>query len=241
MGNTQGVHIDWSKVEYYMHKNGLSQRKLAAALGSSEDRPMSEQTIRNWKRGIKLPNVKSFSRLANVLGVSPRKIVSAEYAPPLDPVEDKNLHEVYSALDRMDRDLSMLSYAGYQCIDKYLIDWPGKDGGVSAYEFLQGIADKMSAREYTQDICDRADPLGDLAGSEKRHVSALNDFYIDEALPDDLQLIYEIRQPDGNILCVSADNLRVITGLILDAVASSFKNAAINLETPPGNASIYAE
>lgn len=230
MGNIPGVPVDWPKVEYYMHIKGLSQRKLAAALGSAPDQPMSEQTIRNWKRGVKLPNVKSFSRLASVLEVYPHEIMLTDNALSLAP-EDKQLRAVYAVLDKLDRELSMLSYAGYQCTDKFLVDWPGKDRGISAHEYLQGIAEKLKSIGHYEDK-DR---------EKWRSARALNDFYLDEAVPDDLQLIYEIRQPDGNIICVSADNLRAISRLIRDSIASSFKNAANNLETPPGNASIYAD
>lgn len=240
MGNAKGVAIDWNKVEYYMRSKGMSQRKLAAALGASPDRPLSEQTIRNWKKGTKLPNVKNFAKLAEILDVDPRDIMSAHYVPPKDSLYDEHLQEAYHFLDELEIPLELFTFAGYNCVNKYLEDWPGRREGKSAHDYLKNIIDKIRAREYTQEVTDKVQPDVDHSDSW-RQISAKNDFYLDAALPNDRKLIYEIEQPDGSTICASADNLRMLSDLIYDAIVSCFNNAAVNLRTPPPEASIYGD
>ncbi len=68
-------------IREYRLKAGLSQRKLAALLGRSND------AVSSWERGLHLPSVPQLMRMAKVLGTLAESLYQEFYSPPPKDLE----------------------------------------------------------------------------------------------------------------------------------------------------------
>jgi len=65
-----------NQIREYRLKAGLSQRKLAAAVGRGRN------AISSWERGLTLPSVPRLMKMAKVLGTLAESLYQHFYSPP---------------------------------------------------------------------------------------------------------------------------------------------------------------
>ena len=85
----------------YLAKNNMSQADLATAIG------VSEATVSNWCKGIKMPRMQKFDAICTVLGCSRLDLFNQEQppAPSASPSpEEEQLLKNFNELNRIGRE-----------------------------------------------------------------------------------------------------------------------------------------